>query len=117
MKKHFYFFGDTKLATAHKHGLDLIIVPCWWDGSLGRYSEKERRNKAIRKRKKRYASIIILIIIILLSIASTISFSRPDLNLTSSVPAIPFNPPLHFFGGINNLLLFVLFFILLIINF
>jgi hypothetical protein len=73
-----------KKAKAHQQGMSLVVVPCWWDGTIEKYTHPNFlscTNSLIR-------------------IVSSIYFQRPDLfeQCPNAYP-IYLNPPHDFFKG------------------
>jgi len=67
--------------------MNLVVVPCWWDGTAERY-------------------ILILCVLILtsffISLTSTIHFERPDMvSDISNAVSIALNPPPKFFKSMR----------------
>jgi hypothetical protein len=105
----------------------LVVVPCWWDGTLERYRQKkERKREAILKERKartrkiekrreltREKQELIKII----SLAATICFERPDLtdlikDLKRDLTTVPIslNPEFNYFSCISFPIIFSLFY-------
>ena len=82
-------------------GISLVVIPCWWCGSLGRYIYFI----LFISYKNYYFFFFIKSIIINLShswmfhnsLLSSIRFQRPDLFEPQGVPPISLNPSLGYF--------------------
>ena len=92
---------------AHQEGLSLVIVPCWWNGSLERYfiilffSSLSFCFFSLLLSSS-HMFYIVNLFLYTYRLVSTISFQRPDIEIHSERRDSPIslNPPLKFFTGI-----------------
>jgi hypothetical protein len=78
----FYYFKDIKKDVVQLAGIRLVVVPCWWDGSINRYFS---------------LFLPFLFLKFALSLSTTIGFQCPDVALNTSANPIALNPPCDFF--------------------
>ena len=105
---------------ARKQGLELIVVPCWWEGDLERYvffsfyfnfSFLHSVFFPLLLPVLNHLSFLIYYIYLSHSLAASIWFQRPDLSVQHSSISEPIasNPPHNFFQRMPPFLFFLSF--------